>query len=319
MQRLLHRLSGDFLINTARRVATSVDRNLLTALILLTIVRYNVSVLTSSPHSARSYLGTGEIPPDELRLPISVYAVARALGLPYETVRRHVGKLKAAGLCISVAGGLIVPRKALGGAQSLAGVQQTLRAAQDFVDEAASFGIAARGEHAPPGKDVARQAVRLATDYCLDAISLMARAVNQDVVSVILLWAIAVANVDHLAHDPILAPTFGGLPDFVPDEERRPVTVYAVANFLLLPYETARRTLMALSEQGLVERRTGGMVVPTHVVARPEVVAATAKLAEMTEQFLRNLAEIGVVAQGADQPIASSTRSGNTLATLLSR
>jgi DeoR/GlpR family transcriptional regulator of sugar metabolism len=47
------------------------------------------------------------MPPDEVRRPISVLAVANSLGLPYETVRRYVTKLIRLGRCGRVKGGII--------------------------------------------------------------------------------------------------------------------------------------------------------------------------------------------------------------------
>jgi DNA-binding transcriptional ArsR family regulator len=46
---------------------------------------------------------------DERRRPVTVTTVAAELGMPQETVRRHVARLVEAGTCRRVAGGLIVP------------------------------------------------------------------------------------------------------------------------------------------------------------------------------------------------------------------
>ncbi len=97
MTRQISRLGGIFLLERARFVARTIDRNFVTALVFLAITRANVGDLTKSRDAAAPYLGLGEPPPDALRTPVTVYALARSLGIPYETVRRHVGKLKAAG------------------------------------------------------------------------------------------------------------------------------------------------------------------------------------------------------------------------------
>jgi hypothetical protein len=51
----------------------------------------------------------GEFFPDELRRPISVSALARSLGLPVETTRRHVVRLASGGYLLRTAnGGVLV-------------------------------------------------------------------------------------------------------------------------------------------------------------------------------------------------------------------
>jgi DNA-binding transcriptional ArsR family regulator len=302
-RRQIHRLGGDYLLNMARLVALAINRDFTTALTFLAITRANVRPLVESGESARQYRGVADLPPDEVRAPVTIYVIARDLGLPYETVRRHVAKLKAAGLCVSAeGGGVIIPSRALDDPATLEYVTQCWRTTVAFVEESASFGIVAPGDHPPTGPEFARHVVRLATDYFLDGMRIMADTMDLDVLSVLVLRAVAVGNVARLAHDPRLGRVHGGLADIPPDDQRVPVSAYAVSKFLLLPYETTRRTLVRLIELGLVERReSGGLVAPAAVVARPDVVAGTVKLAALTETFLKRLAEVGVV-PGAELP-----------------
>lgn len=296
-RRQIHRVGGDYLLNMARLVALAINRDFTTALTFLAITRANVQPLVESGESALQYSGVADLPPDEVRAPVTIYVIARDLGLPYETVRRHVAKLKAAGLCVSAeGGGVIIPRHALESPTTLEYVAQCWRTTAAFVEEAASFGIVAPGDHPPAGPEFARHVVRLAVEYFLDGMRIMADTVDLDVLSVLVLRAVSVGNVARLAHDPRLGRVHAGLADIPPDDQRVPVSAYAVSKFLLLPYETTRRTLVRLIELGLVERReAGGLVVPAAVIAQPEVVAGTAKLAALTEAFLGRLAEVGVV------------------------
>ena len=82
--------------------------------ILLTIIHANTTLLRLS-NGDRDYDALSGAPDDSLRRPVSVYAVARQLGLPYETVRRHVGKLMEEGRCLRLGprGGVIVPADAI--------------------------------------------------------------------------------------------------------------------------------------------------------------------------------------------------------------
>jgi len=153
------------------------------------------------------------------------------------------------------------------------------------------------GPPGPAGPDVTRQAMRLATAFFLDSTCHTAKVMGLDVLGVLTLRTINMANVRHVTHDPKLAVAHAGLADVVADAERRPLSVYALSKFLLMPYETARRTVLRLEERGLVERAPKGLVVSSDVVNRPEVVAGILDLVALTEAYLADLAAIGVAYQ----------------------
>jgi hypothetical protein len=56
---------------------------------------------------------TGEFFPDELRRPVSVSALARSLGIPVETTRRHVVKLAKTGFAQRTASGAVIVTSAV--------------------------------------------------------------------------------------------------------------------------------------------------------------------------------------------------------------
>jgi hypothetical protein len=85
----------------------------LAAMVLNAIVAANVRAITYDPVLAMQYGAIDTIPPDHLRRPITVAAVARVLALPHSTVAREVKRLKAAGRARTVADGVIVDRTAL--------------------------------------------------------------------------------------------------------------------------------------------------------------------------------------------------------------
>ena len=62
---------------------------------------------------------------DEMRRPVSLSALARSLGLPIETTRRHVLRLVEAGLAERAdSGGVLVTSRQLGGARVRAAVSE---------------------------------------------------------------------------------------------------------------------------------------------------------------------------------------------------
>jgi hypothetical protein len=87
--------------------------DLLTAVVHRAIVDANISHLEQDPETSARFASLDAVPPDELRRPVSVSAIADSLGVPFETTRRHVNKLIAAGLCQRCGAGVIVPASAL--------------------------------------------------------------------------------------------------------------------------------------------------------------------------------------------------------------
>lgn len=297
-RRLLSRLGGEFQLDAARRVARSTSRDVFTVLVFLEISRANVAALTASRETiAEPYAGVPGVPPDHLRTPVSIYMVARNLHMPYETARRHVRKLSQAGFCETVAGGVIIPAQAILDPRLLTAAAETWTATVAFVQEAGRLGVHAPGHNQSPSPDQFRQVNRLVTAYCLEAVCQMARAMDLDPASALLLRAVNLANVRHVTHDPEAAQAHAGLADVLSDDERRPISVYGLAKDLLLPYETVRRTLLQLEAEGLVHRQDGGLIVPAEVVARPAVVAGIMGLVASTEALLADLAAVGLTYQ----------------------
>lgn len=298
MTRQICRLGGIFLVERARFVARTIDRNFVTALVFLAITRANVGGITISRKAAAPYLGLGEAPPDAERVPVTVYALARDLGIPYETVRRHVGKLKAAGICDAVADGIIIPARVFHSSAARGGALDTERAVRTLVADAARSGVAARRRCGPSMPDVTLQIARLSTNYFVEGVSLISRRVELDVLSALVMVTVGLMNTETITRDRNLADRFGGLDDIPPDDLRAPVKAYAISRYLMLPYETARRTTLRLVEMGLATRNeAGGLTMPSEVFSRPEMMAMFTDFAGLTMALLEALAEYGVVAE----------------------
>lgn len=294
-RRVVCRLGVDYQLAVARLLVAALHLDMMSILTLLAIIRANMRDVARDRDAIRPYAGLDLIPPDEVRRPVSVYAVAKELRAAYETVRRHVTRLKDEGFCEVSGQGVVVPRRVLAQAAWMEVTEENWRVANRLVEESASFGVVAHGPAIEAPSDVRRHVARVSIEFFLKGLSLMAQGDRLDVMSVLALRAIAFANVEHLAHDPEKGLAFAGLADIPQDSERRPVSVYAVAKSLLLPYETTRRTVLKLVNRGLVERRAeGGLVVPAAVLARPEAIAGFVEFAGLTEEFLDRLAAAGV-------------------------
>ncbi len=85
----------------------------LAGLLFTAIWTANVQHITASPENLK-FGGLHELPPDELRRPVTVHALAASLRIPYETLRRTANRLVQDGVAVRIGNkGLIVPRHQL--------------------------------------------------------------------------------------------------------------------------------------------------------------------------------------------------------------
>ncbi|WP_304177043.1 helix-turn-helix domain-containing protein [Phenylobacterium aquaticum] len=294
-RRQLARLASHHFLNTASLIAETVNSDLITALTFLTISRANVRELVEDGVGVRDFAALEAVPPDDLRRAVSVYAVARELGIPYETVRRHARKLRNSGVVEMGPEGLTIPRSVYGAPGQIQAVAENWGLVRAFVSDANRLGVVAAGPHVTPSRDVRRQAVRLSIGFFLDNLAVLGRGLEQDALSALVFLAIGRGNLGHLAHDAEARSAYVGLAAIPPDEVRRPVSVYAVAKGLNLPYETTRRYGIRLVEQGWAERSaSGALIIPASVVARPSLIQGVIELAEATQAYLAQMIELGV-------------------------
>jgi hypothetical protein len=104
--RVASRLGAAYLMRSLEMLARLAGGDLMAGLVSMAIVQANVAHLEEA--GGGRFDGLNEIPPDSVRRPVSVLALSAYLGLPYETARRHVGKLISAGVCVRVKGGVVV-------------------------------------------------------------------------------------------------------------------------------------------------------------------------------------------------------------------
>ncbi|HEX5378404.1 MAG TPA: hypothetical protein VFW47_07500, partial [Phenylobacterium sp.] len=301
LRRHVVRLSGELLLGTARLIAEAVDSDMVTGCIFLAIMRANVRDITRASQDTGAYSGLPDIPPDALRHPVSVYAIAREMKIPYETVRRHVAKLAAANLCRRVEDGLVAPQEVFQTPRMMRAVEENWKLTLWFLKALAEHGIEAPPRPgAPRGADMSRQVLRLSIGMFLDAMARLTEQIQLDLVHAVLYVTIAQANVRHLTTDFARAEPFASLEAPPPDSERRPVSVYAVAREMRLPYETARRHVGRMMKMGLLVRMPdGGLITPSSLHRSPRWVAATHDSWRSIEGYLGDLAHIGVTARSA--------------------
>jgi DNA-binding transcriptional regulator YhcF (GntR family) len=112
IQRVTNRLALEFMLKGARIGGWAHGGNLNRSLTYFAIQDANVEHLSRDPKLAWTY--ADDYPPDNVRRPISVHALAQTLNFSPETVRRHVLALIEEGACDRIEGqGVIIPKRHL--------------------------------------------------------------------------------------------------------------------------------------------------------------------------------------------------------------
>ena len=295
------RLAGDFFLNGAHIITSAIDADLVTGMIFLAIVRANVRHVLDDPELSLAYFEPGDLPPEAFRRPVSVYAIARELRLPYETARRHIRKLLSKDLLERGGdGGVVFPPAVNDRPEVRQAVVTNFHATLRYAQALADVGLAATVAPGPDAEAKAaympREVVRLSSDYFLNTVDMLTTNLSLDLVGGLMFLAIIRANTLHLTQDPALAATFSGVDEIPPDALRRSVSVYALARDLRLPYETTRRHGQKLLELGLCERSSDrGLVVPSRVHAREDFKAGVEDYGRITQAFVNDLARVGLI------------------------
>lgn len=259
--RIAGRLGMAFFLDHLRMFSD--DRDLVDGLILLTVLHANIDPLYRE--SAEAPLAQDWTPaPDQLR-PISVNAVANSLSLPYETARRRVVGLRAAGRIEAGEQGLLVAPGHFSSARHAFERLTAARRVRTLCLDLAELGVLrplpGPARRAPPSGLVVGH---LAAEYCLRQMETLQRHIG-DVTTGILLIHIIRITTDHL--DDTFTE-FTEVEDLVRDDLRRPTSVAHLAARAGVPAETARRHAAALVERGWVARTQEGKLYVTREMLR---------------------------------------------------
>jgi DNA-binding Lrp family transcriptional regulator len=293
--RLLSRLSVAFLLDLI--AITRGGRHVLDTLLLTTIVQANVAEISRRADLQVQYADAVNVPPDELRRPVSLNALASSLGQPYETVRRRVGGLVREGLVELGSGGAVVPGAVLTSPEYLQAGFHAYERMRRFYYDLADLGLL--GELPPRNAELAagafpvRTMARLTSDYVLRVVEAIIVPMGDLVDGLIFLETFR-SNVEHLPLEP-WGPEGLDAQAMVDDELRRPATVSALAARLGLPNETVRRHVAGLERAGALLRRRGGVITPAAALGRPELQQAIVGNVANLQRLFSALAQLGVL------------------------
>ena len=296
--RVAARLANAFALDLVK--LGSLGRDVVDALLLAAISQANVAQITRNPELQRAYATIDQPPPDSLRRPVSVSAVANSLRIPFETTRRRVTALSELGLIVTTPKGVIIPQGPLNSP-----VYRTITEAHFELVRRLYFRLRAIGllENLPAALGApfasddppVRLVVRLSADYVLR----LAEPLNLHIghlVTGLILMDIVNANTEHLDDSD------GGWADwspeaFVPDHHRQPVRTGTLAQRLGMPQETVRRHVGRLLERDLCARVDDGYVVPSRILARDRFVQFMLDNQSHLQRLFAGLAEFGVLTQ----------------------
>jgi hypothetical protein len=117
--------------------------------------------------------------------------------------------------------------------------------------------------------------MRLATHYILESLQILRGATGLELITSIIFLQILDANTDVIHEQAQREGRFLALDDVAPDALRQPVSVYSVSQALNLPYETTRRHIQLLIDEGLCRRIKGrGIIVTAAALSSPAMIAA---------------------------------------------
>ncbi len=119
-----------------------------------------------------------------------------------------------------------------------------------------------------PGFDD-RVKMGLCVDYVLRLMRNYTEMTDGDPTRALVLLAVTRAGTQHLNE-----PREGLVRGFIGDEQRRSVSIAALARSLALPAETVRRHIHALVSDGYVSASKGGVVVLAKNLDKPAILAA---------------------------------------------
>lgn len=256
------------------------------AVILMAVTQANVEPVLRDPALNREFAAYDQPPPDELRRPISINAVAQSLGIPFETVRRRVTRLSRVGVYRTTPAGVFVPGWVVRLGAHRSAAEANYRRVQDLYFRLAGLGAlsalpesAAWSEAAP-----VRAVARASAEYLLRLIA-TANLQLGDLGSAVVWLEVLRSTHEHL-------PDEAG----VDRDQCRPVRITAVAKRIGMPFETVRRRILDLAARGACQATDRGVVLSPETATSAEFAAICDANHRDLGRMFASLGQLGVLA-----------------------
>ena len=297
--RVAARLAVGFALDLVK--LSGFGRDVIDGLLLAAISQANVALITRDPDLQHTYASLDQPPPDELRRPVSINAIAGSLRIPFETTRRRIAALIEAGVLQSTRRGVILPLAPLNSAYYRAVAEANYALVRSLYFRLRQIGMLsdlARPNTPPfdPDSPPIRLVIRLSADYLLRLVDPLQRNIG-DLVSGLILLDVFHANTEHLLDadggDEGGEWTENG---FVSDSDRRPVSAADIARRLGISHETVRRRLIRLVADGKCERCDEGYWVTSRILGDGLLGVVLTNQIHLQRLFA-NLGDLGVVSE----------------------
>lgn len=296
------RITASFLLDVAELGRG--EARLLDSLLVAAVVEANTDRFMRDPALYAAYARVDDPAPDELRRPVSISALAASLSLPFETVRRHVKQLEAEGAFVTTAQGVYVPAAVLMSPRVVSVLKARHTRLLQFYDELCAANLVESLSRRPrPADDPEapiRAVARVLADFFFRTLEVL-RRVTPDPLSAMLLLEVSRSSAEHLPDVQAEAALRTG---WIQRQACIPVRVAHLSRRLGVPYETTRRHLGWLIDNGLCESVDGGVLGTEALKARPELVSVAAENLANVRRMFRQLAALEVEETGARRPDA---------------
>lgn len=305
--RVAARLANGFVLDLVK--LGGFGRDVIDGLLLVAISQANLARITRDPELQRTYATLHQPPPDEIRRPVSVSAIANSLRIPFETARRRIASLVELGIVRNVARGVIIPTAALNAPSYQMAAEANYGLVRNLYLRLRGIGLLAdlprpAGPLLDLGYPPVRLVIRLSSDYLLRLAEPITIHIG-DVVSGLILMDLIQANIGHMDDTEGGDPEIGWSEEgFVPDALRRSARVTTLAERLGIPQETVRRHLRRLLDADLCERKEDGYMVTARILARPPFIHYILDNRSHLHRFFAALAEFGVLSEWEDEVLA---------------
>lgn len=295
--RVAGRIANGFALDLIR--LGGFGRDVIDGLLMAAIGAANVALITRDPVLQLKYATLDQVPPDQLRRPVSINAVATSLRLPFETTRRRIRKLEDIGVIQTTPKGVYIASapinapfyrmaftahyhklRALYGRLWRLGLLHDLPHRQDV--------------HFDPDDPPVRLATRLSREYVLRLIDPLTEHMG-DLLTGVILMDVIHGNTEHLS-DTECGSDEEGPGGYVPDKLRRPIRAAAISQRLGVSHETVRRHLKTLVAEDRCVQANGGYVVPSYILARSPFLRYMLDNQMHVQRLFQGLAESGVTA-----------------------
>jgi DNA-binding Lrp family transcriptional regulator len=272
-------------------------------LIMSVILDANFGPIHNDPQLSRLYACLEDVPPDDLRRPVSINAVAASLRLPYETVRRRVGRLARAGACVITPRGVLVPPRVIDNPAHMAAAIARYERLKAFYFELKALNVLEGIAPRPPeglthARPPVRAANRLISEYTLRVMDAIMRRLGDPLTGLILL-EMGRANAEHLTPEQQAQE----IP--MSDAERKPIPTLTLAKRLGLPPETVRRHVRALEERGFCRQVRGGRLAAVEQLVREGGGHGLAENLQNIQRLFTRCATLGVTGFWEDEAAAA--------------